>query len=109
MATFTWTHDWDAALDEEPRQHRAEFGDGYAQVIPAGINDNPRKWSLTFDNRPEAEINAIVAFLRAEHRGFDWIDPDGQPGRWECKSWRAVRQKALLKSASMTFEEVFGR
>ncbi|MDR1351491.1 MAG: phage tail protein [Zoogloeaceae bacterium] len=109
MAVFSWTHDWDASLDEEPATLRAEFGDGYAQVVAAGINCNPRKWAITFNNREEAEINKIVAFLRANYLGFDWTDPDGQPGRWECKSWQSVRQKALLKSLSADFEEVFGR
>ncbi|MDR2208812.1 MAG: phage tail protein [Azoarcus sp.] len=109
MATFTWTHDWDATLSEEPRQNRAEFGDGYSQVTAAGFNNNPRSWALTFNNRTEAEINAIVAFLRAHHDGFDWVDPDGIPGRFECRNWNSVRQKALLKSLSATFEEVFGR
>ena len=109
MATFIWTHDWDATLTEEPMQNRAEFGDGYSQVTGAGINNNPRRWALTFNNRDEAEVNAIVAFLRAHHAGFDWTDPDGLPGRWECLDWRSIRQKALLKSFSATFVEVFGR
>ena len=109
MATFIWTHDWDASLDEEPKDNRAEFGDGYTQVVAAGINNNPRKWSLTFNNRPMPEVDAIVTFLRANYQGFDWTDPDGNAGRWECKNWRSVRQKALMKSLTAIFEEVFGR
>jgi phage-related protein len=109
VATFTWTHDYGASLDEEPLVHRAQFGDGYEQVAAAGINNRPRKWSLNFENRDYAEADALVAFLRAHHLVFDWTDPDGAPGRWQCKSWQQSHPAPLVKSVAATFEEVFGR
>lgn len=109
MATFIWTHDYGAALDVEPRVLRSSFGDGYSQVVLDGINVVPRKWALTFDNRAFAEADAIHAFLKAHCLAFDWTDPDGEPGRWECKSWRTSRPRALVKTVTATFDEVFGR
>lgn len=109
MATFNWTHDYGAAMQQEPKTLRTDFGDGYTQETRVGINPAPRTWSVTFENRKYDEADAIVAFIRANHIGFDWTDPDGLPGRWTCRSWRSSHPNALVKTISASFEEIFGR
>lgn len=111
MATFDWVPDYEAPLSEEPRVLRAPFGDGYEQRVGDGINNNPRKWSLTFDCRDEDEGDAILAFLRA-HSGveaFDWTPPTDSGGRWVCRRWQSVViRPALSRRVTAEFEEVFG-
>jgi phage-related protein len=109
VATFTWTHDYGAELSEEPRVLSAQFGDGYAQEIYAGINAIVRRWSLSFANRERAEIAEMLAFLRENSLAFDWTDPNGQAGRWKCASWRQSHVHAAVQTLSAEFEEVFGR
>ena len=49
------------------RLRKAQFGDGYAQVVTDGLNNEVQTWPLSFAGRSEA-IRPILAFLRA-HAG----------------------------------------
>ena len=109
MADFIWTHDYGAELTEEPKVWSATFGDGYEQATLTGIHPVARVWSVSFENRLYPEADAILAFIRANHLAFDWVDPDGRPGRWKCASWRQTHPKPLVKTIAAEFEEVFGR
>ena len=46
-----------------PKIHLAGFGDGYEQRLAKGINNKNEKYSLSFENRPIAEINKIVTYF----------------------------------------------
>lgn len=91
MDTFTWMPDYEGTeLQEEPRILEAKFGDGYAQRLGDGINNNAPVLPLTFTNIDVTTANAIVAFFRA-HGGttpFLWTPPD-ETGTWQwvCKKW----------------------
>lgn len=109
MAEFIWIPEYEADVTVEPRVLSATFGEGYAQETEDGINAQVRKVSLTFADRDMAEAAAIHAFLRLHHLAFDWTDPDGEPGRWKCPSWKRVWRPGNLRTVTATFEEVFGR
>lgn len=47
----------------QPRVLTAQFGEGYQQRIADGINALNETYSLSFQTRPKAEIDDIVAFL----------------------------------------------
>ena len=47
----------------EPRVLKAQFGDGYEMRVRDGINNTPRSWGLTFNNRPKADIDNLYAFF----------------------------------------------
>jgi phage-related protein len=66
-----------AAVDMEPRVLVAQFGDGYAQRRPNGINYQPQVWNVEMRNAQEADVRAAFDFLKA--RGgvdvFNWYQP----------------------------------
>jgi hypothetical protein len=47
MARFDWAESSGTQLSQEPKVTRVQFGDGYSQRSPAGINHNPQRWSIT--------------------------------------------------------------
>ena len=48
-----------------PRVHLAVFGDGYEQRLADGINSLSQEISLSFQTRPKAEIDDLVAFFES--------------------------------------------
>ena len=66
------------STDQSPRVHMANYGDGYEQRVAAGINNLPEEWSLTWNNRSNADANKVIKFLEDEAgvTAFDWYPPD---------------------------------
>ncbi|MDX2074707.1 MAG: phage tail protein [Alphaproteobacteria bacterium] len=108
MATFTWTPSHPATADEMPKVKVAKFGDGYEQRQADGINNNLLKWSLNFTNRTLTEAAQIITFLRARAgvEAFDWTDPDGNAGKYVCRSWSRSLPYGNVRSITATFEQV---
>ena len=52
----------------------AQFGDGYEQVAPKGLNNRKESWSITWAGLTLAEKNTIVAVLNSV-------------GTWGILSW----------------------
>ena len=47
MATFpSITPTYGSSKSSAPKVRQVQFGDGYAQVIRYGLNQNPKAWSL---------------------------------------------------------------
>ena len=112
MTAFTFTHTPDNgfAIDEQPRVLLAKFGDGYEQRVGDGINLRPRKYSLTFNTRTDAEIAPILAFLRARNgtQAFDWTPSDGSgAGVFACRQWQHTVVRFGINNLTATFEEVW--
>ena len=66
------------STDQSARVHMANYGDGYEQRVAAGINNLPESWSLTWNNRSNADANKVIKFLedQAGVTAFDWYPPD---------------------------------
>jgi phage-related protein len=66
-----------ASAEVEPRVRVAQFGDGYAQRRPAGINTQGQMWSVQLNNITEAKAQAVLSFLSARHGVdvFNWTPP----------------------------------
>lgn len=108
MSRFSFALSVGLNLARQPKLRVAVFGDGYQQRVAAGINNNPRTWSLEF-TRLTADIEAIDAFLNALNgASFDWLPPAGADGKWICKGWQRTINFQHVQSLSATFEEVFG-
>ena len=45
--------------------HLAQFGDGYEQRLQDGINSLKQEISVSFQTRPKAEIDDLVAFFES--------------------------------------------
>jgi len=46
-----------------PRVLKAQFGDGYEMRVRDGINNTPRTWGLTFNNRTKEDIDKLYKFM----------------------------------------------
>lgn len=110
MATFTWSADYGASVDLQPRVKQVSFGDGYEQRVADGINTLRQMWQLNFSNRTLTEINAIDTFLRARGgiEAFDWTPPRASvAGKFVCRSWQRTAVAGVIDSISAKFEQVF--
>ncbi|AOJ66465.1 phage tail protein [Burkholderia ubonensis] len=88
----------------------AQFGDGYSQRAPNGINNAADVWSLTFRN-DDAVIDAIHAFLKSTRgaQRFEWTPPRRAKGMFVCDPQGITRQieGAGISTLTATFQEVF--
>lgn len=109
MTTFTYIPSYSAMVKQEPRVVSMKFGDGYEQRIQFGINQNPRKWDLSFNGKTQSEATAIDTFLKTANgvSFFYWAPPIGSIGKFICRSWNISLEDADIYTISTTFEEVF--
>lgn len=110
MATFTFTPDFGAAADYKPRVRVTNFGDGYEQRVPDGINTARDAWSLRFAVRNDTETNAILAFLRARNafEAFNWTPPgEVAPIRVICREWQRTFDSHDKNTIAATFIRVY--
>lgn len=65
---------------------RVDFGDGYSQSMPDGINNALEEWDLSFENYPAADVDTITDFLDSLKGSavFSWTPP----GEASPKLWR---------------------
>ena len=79
----------------EPRVFIAEFGDGYEQRTPQGINNINQSIEVGFTSRPKDEIDDIVAFFESKKgaTSFSFVMSDSNGGSNEetmkvvCENW----------------------
>jgi phage-related protein len=73
---FTWRPDYGAASSVTPTVLTAQFGDGYSQDQPLGINFMPQVWTLQFNKEP-CEADEIFNFLMnlGGYQRFWWTPP----------------------------------
>jgi phage-related protein len=113
MATFpAIAPDFSAEKTTESKTRRVAFGDGYEQRITFGLNQNPRTWQLTWDNRSEADCDTIETFLNArvvDGASFDWTPPDEATSyKWVCESnWTKRLNSCNFNTITATFRQVF--
>ena len=62
---FIWKPAYGMDTNIDPRVNRIQFGDGYTQRIPDGINIDLIKTDISFENRTDSESTAIIHFLKA--------------------------------------------
>lgn len=98
-------------MSAEPRLRSIKFGDGYEQVAPDGINNNPHKFSVAFSKRTLAEASAILTFLEARKGAepFYWVAPAPFDDLilYRCKKWRYEAVEFNDHQVTADFEEVF--
>ena len=109
MATFTFVPSFNATESSKPRVRKFKAGDGYEQRLQFGLNIDPKEWSLSFDNRTDAERESIVAFLEARNgvESFSWTPPRGSVGKYICEDWQVTLSNCNNNQIRATFREVF--
>tara|TARA_R100000231_G_scaffold86790_1_gene65890 strand:- start:7958 stop:8344 length:387 start_codon:yes stop_codon:yes gene_type:complete len=95
-----------------PNINSISFGDGFEQRIANGINNLRQVMNVTFNTRPKAEIDDLVAFF--ESLGgvskFEMIIDDtngSETIKVVCKSWQQTWAFDNFYNLSTTFERVY--
>ena len=112
MATFpSITASYGASKNSAPSVRTVQFGDGYQARLTYGLNQNPKQWSLTWQNITEANADTIETFLNdraADNASFDWTPPDETTSyKWICPSWDKSITYNNRATISATFVQVF--
>ena len=87
----------------------AEFGDGYSQPTPDGLNHIRDVVELAWDGLTDSEMTAIYGFFRA--RGGTqpfYFRPIGEPAplKWTCKEFARNKSQGVWK-VSATLRQSF--
>ncbi|CDH01589.1 phage tail protein [Xenorhabdus bovienii] len=104
---FKWRPQDNYEVSHEPRVRVVKFGDGYEQRVKDGINNQLKRYQLSFVEKVDTG-RAIDEFLRVRGavESFTWrTSDDNQLRTFVCRSWTVNRQRVIW-SISCTFEEV---
>lgn len=108
--TFTWQPTQEGAgRNKAYHANAAQFGDGYSQRSPAGINNSDEAWQLQFygDETTVAEIEAFLD-ARGGHESFYWTPPRGTQKRFVCGGFRSTPlDDDGWATVHVTFQQVF--
>lgn len=92
-----------------PRLLSASLGDAYRHELADGLNPFETSYTLTWELLPEADAEALVAFLKA-HIGvpfFYRLPRDQAPRTWVWKSLQISHPLPLHDTVTITVEERF--
>jgi phage-related protein len=110
MATFpSIAPTYGAQKTSQPVVRQVQFGDGYAQRLTVGLNQNPKTWNLTWEIS-EANSDTIETFLdaRAGQESFDWTAPgEASSAKYICPSWNKTIPYLNRATITATFVQVF--
>jgi phage-related protein len=104
------TPDFGAQKQSQPIVNSVKFGDGYEQRVTIGINQNPKKWDLTWSAKSNSDAAAIEAFFDARGgvENFTWTPLGSATAyKWICRSWSRQLEYADINTITATFEQVF--
>lgn len=113
VPNFFWKPSYQTDISFEPRIKRIQFGNGYQQRIPDGINTNLSSFNAAFDNRLEPEAVSILYFLNARNgqESFVYNVPTiyskvNFNTRYIAPRWSVSYNSYNNYSIKVTFEEV---
>jgi phage-related protein len=110
LAFFPWQPDYGAQVDVTPTVLTAQFGDGYSQDTPLGINSMPQAWTLKFNRQPD-EADDIYNFLMNQggYLRFWWTPPRRGMSIKVKTTGKISRTEsdAGQTTISVTFQQVF--
>ncbi|MDR3446011.1 phage tail protein [Dyella sp.] len=105
--TFTWKPETNPTGTSTLRVRTAQFGDGYSQEVPDGINNETQSWPLTFAGTKD-ELQPIADFFRAHNGciGFYWTPPLGVQGLYKAPSF-TMNENAGIYTITVSFQQKF--
>jgi len=111
MATFpSITPTYGLRKRSSPVVRTIRFGDGYEQRTSLGLNQNPKRYNLTFEVS-ETDADTIETFLdarAADNASFDFTPPgEGSSSKFVCEDWTKSIPYLNRASIQATFREVF--
>lgn len=92
LNTFSPASAPDVGLSASTKQRTLEstFGDGYKQRAGDGINTKEKKYNLTWNNMPNADVDAIITFLDGQggYIAFNYTLPgESSSQKFICKEY----------------------
>ena len=98
-----------------PNVRKISFGDGYEQRAESGINNIAEVYNVSFNNRPKAEIDDIIAFFtnKAGVSSFNFTIPDTNSPSSErtikvvCDSYNTTYNNNDFYSCNGSFRRVY--
>ena len=107
LKTFTWKMNMGASASVHHNISKTQFGDGYAQRVSHGINNQRMDWSGSKTGDWQTVILPIKTFLD-EHKGvipFLWTNPHGQTKKYVCENYEISQKKGNFWEISLKFEQ----
>ena len=107
--TFTWCPRTDPEGTSSFKVLSAQFGDGYAQEVGDGLNNEARSWPLQFAGFGD-EVKPIRNFLRrhAGFKPFEWTPPlEDQAGLFVVREFSIRPMGGDFYTLTATFQERF--
>lgn len=104
--TFTWRAEIASSGSGEFPMRSSNFGDGYTQDSPTGLNNEKQKWNVSVSGY-SANVGPVLDFIRA-HKGiaFFWKAPlTSAPGYYVCVSYSSSDQGGDFWTITMQFEQ----
>ena len=98
-----------------PRTYTVQFGDGYQQRVANGINNLKQEISVSFQTRPKAEIDDLVAFFESlqgvSKFRFDLADSNAGSStetiKVVCQEWTQKWEYDDYYTLNANFERVY--
>lgn len=94
-----------SAVPNKFNVRRADYGDGYSQRSPVGINNLSKTCSVGFLKRPLEVCDRIEAFLVARQgaEAFWWQHPrDSVRRKWTCSEYTRTSEETCPSHDSIT-------
>lgn len=94
--------------DVELRVLKNEFGDGYEQVVPDGINTVRESLSVKWSGLTSSEAESIESFFTSQAAAsFTWTPPNRSAQKlWRCTEW-SMADSGLYVEMTAKLTEVF--
>jgi phage-related protein len=106
LEVFQWSPRRNPQAEVKFRVLRAQFGDGYEQVVGDGINNRTESWPLSFFGS-ESEIRPVKDFLdrHGASRAFLWTAPLGTQMSYRAGDYQLVAMGGGWYTISVTFTQ----
>lgn len=73
-----------ANMRKQYRVLRNNFGDGYEQIIPDGLNNQIQEWDLSWELNAAEALSLESQLNSFEGKDFQWTTPNGNTLRFNC-------------------------
>jgi len=105
---FSWYPDISSQMSVEPKVNVIEFGDGYSERTPVGLNNLPDVWNVKFTTTRVKGLLILEFFERhLGSKSFQWTNPLNRTGYYVCTKWSSDQMKGGHIAISATFKREF--
>ena len=103
--TFIWKGQVATSGNGTFAMRAANFGEGYSQTVPLGMNNESQKWSVVIEGYRD-QVMPALNFIRAVRGGsFLWTPPLGDEGYYHCPSYSTNDKGGAYFQVTFQFEQ----